>query len=159
MDSTEKSHIDRLIEKLLDKSNEDPMKFGDQLVRIGGEEIQEKLIHVLKSGEMDDAFLATKVLSMMDNKELALDALFEVIHRPANQHQNGGLVSLVEEFDIIDKFVDLFRVYLLGISNRLHWRRFIWITQNLTSRQEHSRKPRNIGIIFSIIRLTETILN
>lgn len=114
MDNTDKSHVDRLIEQLLDKSNEDPMKYGDQLVRIGGEEIQEKLIHVLKSGEMDDAFLATKVLSMMENKQQALDALFEVIHRPANQHQNGGLVSLVEEFDIIDKFVDLFRVYLFG---------------------------------------------
>lgn len=114
MDSTENNHIDRLIEKLLDKSIEDPMKYGDQLVRIGGEEVQGKLIHVLKTGEMDDAFLATKVLSKMDDKQIALDALFEVIHRPANQHQNGGLVSLVEEFDIIDKFVDLFRVYLFG---------------------------------------------
>ncbi|GAB2995003.1 hypothetical protein GCM10027284_12010 [Cyclobacterium sediminis] len=114
MDSTENNHIDRLIGKLLDQSNEDPMKYGDQLVRIGGEEVQGKLIHVLKSGEMDEAFLATKVLSRMENKQITLDALFDVIHRPANQHQNGGLVSLVEEFDIIDKFVDLFRVYLFG---------------------------------------------
>ena len=76
MDSTEKSHIDRLIDKLLDKSNEDPMKYGDQLVRIGGEEVQEKLIHVLKSGEMDDAFLATKVLSRMENKPIANTMIF-----------------------------------------------------------------------------------
>tara|TARA_R110001599_G_scaffold256632_2_gene456867 strand:+ start:142 stop:756 length:615 start_codon:yes stop_codon:yes gene_type:complete len=114
LDMVEKSNIDKLIDNLLNKSKDEPMKYGEQLVRIGGSEIQEKLIHVLKNGDMDDAFLATKVLALMDNKQASLDALFEVIHLPANQNKNGGLVSLIEEFDIIDKFVDLFRIYLFG---------------------------------------------
>jgi len=114
MDSVEKSNIDKLVDNLLDKTKDEPMKYGEQLVRIGGSEVQEKLIHVLKSSDMEDAFLATKVLSMMDNKSATLDTLFEVIHLPSNQQNNGGLVSLVEEFDIIDKFVDLFRIYLFG---------------------------------------------
>ncbi|EPR67518.1 hypothetical protein [Cyclobacterium qasimii] len=114
MESFEKNNIDKLIDNLLDKAKEEPMKYGDQLVRIGGSEVHEKLLHVLKTGDMDDAFLATRVLAMMDNKPATLDALFEVIHLPANQQNNGGLVSLVEEFDIIDKFVDLFRIYIFG---------------------------------------------
>ena len=114
MESVEKSNIDKLIDNLLDKAKEEPMKYGEQLVRIGGDEVHGKLIHVLKTSDMEDAFLATKVLSMMENKSATLEVLFDVIHHPSNQHNNGGLVSLVEEFDIIDKFVDLFRIYIFG---------------------------------------------
>lgn len=117
MDSAEKSNINKLIEGLLDKNKEEPMKYGEQLVRIGGSEVQEKLIQVLQSGNTEDAYLATRVLALMDNKSMALDALFEVIHLPSNQHNNGGLVSLLEEFDLINSFVDLFRIYLFGNFN------------------------------------------
>ena len=117
MDSPGKSNLDKLIEGLLDKTQGEPMKYGDQLVRIGGTEVQERLIQVLQSENMEDAYLATRVLAQMDNKSTSLDALFKVIHLPSNQHNNGGLVSLLEEFDLATSFVDLFRIYLFGNFN------------------------------------------
>jgi hypothetical protein len=117
MDLAEKSNIDRLMERLLDKTQAEPMKFGNQLVSIGGTEVQEGLIQVLQSGNMEHAYLATRVLAQMDNKSTSLDALFEVIHLPSNQHNNGSLVSLLEKFDLTNSFVDLFRIYLFGNFN------------------------------------------
>jgi hypothetical protein len=106
--------IDDLILKFLNKEESDPYHYGDKLAKIGSPEVKEKLIAVVKEGDMDNAFLAAKVLGSMDDNEDALTAILEVIHLPANRGVNGGLVSLLEEFDLSEKFVDIFRIYLFG---------------------------------------------
>jgi len=106
--------IDDLILKFLNKEESDPYHYGDKLAKIGSPEVKEKLIAVVKGEDMDNAFLAAKVLGSMDDNEDALTAILEVIHLPANRGVNGGLVSLLEEFDLSEKFVDIFRIYLFG---------------------------------------------
>lgn len=108
------NNIDDLIGKLLDKEQKDPYLYGDKLKKIGTQEVFEKLISVVKGGNMEEAFIATKVLGQMEDNEAALDAVLEVIHDPTNKNTNGGLVSLLEEFDLSGKFVDVFRIYLFG---------------------------------------------
>lgn len=107
-------NIDSLIQKLLDKEEGDPYKYGDLLVKTESPEARDKLIEVVKSGDMEAAFVAAKVLGQMKDIEGALEAILEVIHLPANKDKNGGLVSLLGAYDLTDKFVDIFRIYLFG---------------------------------------------
>ncbi|WP_375585502.1 HEAT repeat domain-containing protein [Cyclobacterium xiamenense] len=112
---TEAEKISEWIARLLDEQEAEPLRHAARLAGIGGPQVQDELLRVLKEGSMEQAFLATKALAMMETgKEESLDALLEVIHRPANAGKNGGLVSLLEEFDLSEKFVDLFRIYLFG---------------------------------------------
>lgn len=111
---TMQKEIDDLIIKLLNKDEGDPYHYGDKLVKIGTPEVKEKLIAIVKGDDMENAFLAAKVLGKMEDNEVGLNAIFEVIHLPANRGVNGGLVSLLENFDLRDKFVDIFRIYLFG---------------------------------------------
>ncbi|NHE55575.1 HEAT repeat domain-containing protein [Cyclobacterium plantarum] len=107
--------INGLLEKMLDKDQEEPLKYGEHLARMGNPEVRQKLIQVMNEGDMDEAFLAAKTLSMIpEERDKSLDALLVVIHKPTNHAHNGGLVSLLEEFDLSQKFVDLFRIYLFG---------------------------------------------
>ena len=106
--------IDELMLKFLNKEEGDPYYYGDKLAKIGSAEVREKLIAVVKGEDMDNAFLASKVLGKMEDNGEGLDAILEVIHLPANRGSNGGLVSLLEDFDLSDKFVDIFRIYLFG---------------------------------------------
>ena len=107
-------HIDDLILKFLNKDEGDPYYYGNKLAKIGTPEVKEKLIDVVKGEDMDNAFMAAKVLGGMEENADALDAILEVIHLPANRGVNGGLVSLLEDFDLSEKFVDIFRIYLFG---------------------------------------------
>nr|MBI1231547.1 HEAT repeat domain-containing protein [Cytophagales bacterium] len=106
--------IDDLMRKFLDKDESDPYRFGDKLAKIGSPEVREKLIAVVKGGDLDNAFLAAKILGKMEDNAEGLNAVLEVIHSPANRGKNGGLVSLLEDFDLSEKFVDIFRIYLFG---------------------------------------------
>lgn len=115
MSEENEEKINGLLEKMLDKEQEEPLKYGEHLARIGGPELRQRLIRLMKEGDMEQAFLGGKTLSMMpEEKDKSLDALLEVIHHPANHPHNGGLVSLLDEFDLSQKFVDLFRIYLFG---------------------------------------------
>lgn len=111
---TMEQQVDDLLNKFLNKDEADPYFYGDKLAKIGTPEVKEKLIAVLKGEDLDNAFLAAKVLGSMEDNADALNALLDVIHLPANKKANGGLVSILEDFDLSEKFVDIFRIYLFG---------------------------------------------
>ncbi|WP_209329025.1 HEAT repeat domain-containing protein [Lunatimonas salinarum] len=106
--------LDGLFERFLNKTTETPLYFGQKLAKIGTEEVKERLLEVVRGEDMDNAYLAVKALSMMENKGDVLRELFATIHRPANRDKNGGLVSLLEDFDLSEYFVDIFRLFLFG---------------------------------------------
>jgi hypothetical protein len=144
LDPEQENKIKSLIDRLLDKSEEQPLRFGEKLAKIGGPQVREALLEVLKQGDMEDAFLATKVLSLMEEKEETLDTLLEVIHLPGNRNHNGGLVSLLEEFDLSDKFVDLLRIYLFGnfkasalAKEHLDYTEFVLSPRTLKKAEKH----------------------
>lgn len=113
--NAEEGKISALIAKLLDEKEEEPLRYAEYLARMESPEVHRQLLEVLNRDNMDDAFLAAKTLSLMkEDKDKSLDALLDVIHKPSNTSRNGALVSLLEEFDLSDKFVDLFRIFLFG---------------------------------------------
>ncbi|MCC5937074.1 MAG: HEAT repeat domain-containing protein [Lunatimonas sp.] len=106
--------LDGLFVRFLDKGTETPLYFAEKLAKIGTDEVKERLLEIVGGEDMENAYLAVKALSLMENREDVLDSVFAAIHRPANRDKNGGLVSLLEDFDLSEHFVDVFRVFLFG---------------------------------------------
>lgn len=106
--------IQDLIQKMCDKNEAEAYRHADKLAALGTEEVMQALLEVLTSEDLDDAYLAARALSKMDNNQMALVSLFEVIHDKKNQSRNGGFVQMLEGFDLAESFVDLLRIYLFG---------------------------------------------
>lgn len=107
-------NIDILVQRMIDKDEKEAFKYADQLGKIGTEEVLDKMLFILKSHDTENVYLASKVLGMVENNERALGPLLEVIHDKNNIKSNGGLVESLEFFDLREKFVDIFRIYLFG---------------------------------------------
>lgn len=106
--------IDILIQRMTDKEEREAYKYAEKLAGIGTEEVAQKALALLESRDMENAYLASKVLGMMQDNHFALDPLLKIILDKENLHQNGALVESLEAFDLREKFVDVFRLYLFG---------------------------------------------
>ncbi|MGY6743690.1 MAG: HEAT repeat domain-containing protein [Cecembia sp.] len=106
--------VDYLLQKMCDKNESEAYLYADKLAKINSEEVMQKLISILKEGDIENAYLAARALGKMERKQEALDTLLETIHDKKHQAHNGGLVEMLEHFDLSDKFVDIFRIYLFG---------------------------------------------
>ncbi|MFD2036143.1 HEAT repeat domain-containing protein [Belliella marina] len=106
--------IPYLLEKMCDKSENEAYDYADKLAEIGTEEVVDQLIEIIKGDDLDNAYLAARALGKIENNQKALDPLLEVIHDSGNKNKNGQFVQALEGFDLSNKFVDLFRVYLFG---------------------------------------------
>jgi predicted DNA-binding protein len=106
--------IQNLIQKMCDKDEAEAYIYADKLAQIGTKEVIQALLEVLKSEDIEDAYLAARALSRMENNQEALVSLFEVIHDKKNQNRNGGFVQMLEGFDLTESFVDILRIYLFG---------------------------------------------
>ncbi|MBS9524607.1 HEAT repeat domain-containing protein [Litoribacter ruber] len=107
-------NIEYLLEKMCNPQEEEAYKYADELAEIGGEEVLQRLITLIKSEDKECAFLAARSLSKIENNQEALDPLLEAIHEKDNKNQNGAFVQALEGFDISSKFVDILRIYLFG---------------------------------------------
>lgn len=103
-----------LIEKMCDKTDDESYIYADKLAAIRTEEVLNELIKILKGEDLDNAYLAARALSKMDNNQEALEPMLEVVHDKANKNRNGAFVQALEGFDISSKFVDIVRIYLFG---------------------------------------------
>ncbi|HLT06549.1 MAG TPA: HEAT repeat domain-containing protein [Cyclobacteriaceae bacterium] len=108
------SSIDLLIEKLMDKNEQEAFKYAEKLAAIGGEEVYHKTLELLRSEDWEVSSLAAKVLSRLEQREQALNILMEIIHDKSNALRSGELVEALEAFDLSNHFVDVLRIYLFG---------------------------------------------
>jgi HEAT repeat protein len=106
--------IDILVQKMIDREEKESYKYAEQLARIGSEEVMDKVLRILRGTDLDNAYLAAKVLGKMENRQMGLDPLLEVILDKENMAHNGALVEALEAFDLRHKFVEIFRLYLFG---------------------------------------------
>ncbi|MCH7412153.1 HEAT repeat domain-containing protein [Belliella sp. R4-6] len=106
--------IPYLLEKMCDKSESEAFDYADKLAEIGTEEVVDLLIEIIKGEDLDNAYLAARALSKIENNQKALDPILEAIHDNNNKNKNGQFVQALEGFDLSNKFVDLFRIYLFG---------------------------------------------
>lgn len=106
--------VEQLIARMCDPQEKEAYLYADKLSKIGNQEVIGELITILKAENYENALLAARALGNIENNQEALEHLFEVIHRNENRLQNGGFVQTLEGYDLSDRFVDLFRLYLFG---------------------------------------------
>jgi len=106
--------IQSLFNKITDPNESDAYHFADKLGSIADEDAKNKLIELVSAEDWEVAYLACRALSKTEWNEEALDAIFEKIHDRKNRAFQGAFVQILEEFDLSNRFVDIFRVYLFG---------------------------------------------
>lgn len=106
--------IQKLFDRMSDPKESEAYYFADKLGSIADEEAKDRLIELVKGDVWEVAYLACRSLSKSRFQEEALDAIFETIFDRKNKSVQGEFVQILEEFDLADRFVDVFRVYLFG---------------------------------------------
>lgn len=105
---------EHLIQELLDPNNEEAFFTAKKLAKIADGEVGDRLLSLIEGGDVEQAHLSCLTLSLMATKQDYLPAILEKILDPENTNASGSMVQLLEEFDLSESFVSLFRVYLFG---------------------------------------------
>lgn len=106
--------LERLFEKMCDPKESDAYVFADKLGIKADEEAKNRLIELVKGEDWEVAYLSCRALSKTHWQEEALDAIFSVIFDRKNKERQGAFVQILEEFDLSQRFVDIFKIYLFG---------------------------------------------
>jgi hypothetical protein len=106
--------LDNIIEKMCEESASKAYDYSDQLVRIGGEDVLNKMIELLKSDNNEVQYLASRTLGLLENHEEALAPLLEAIFDNDNKSNQGMLAEHLDEYDCSQQFVKVFKLYLFG---------------------------------------------
>lgn len=106
--------IEKLFERILDPKEEDAYHYADKLGKLADENAKDKLIELVKGDNWEIAYLACRALSKTSWNEESLDVIFDKIFDKANKSVQGAFTQILEEFDLSERFVDVFRVYLFG---------------------------------------------
>ncbi len=106
--------IDKIVAQIEDNLESEAFRYSDQLAKIGNEYVIRRMIELLYSDNPETKYLAARTLGKIENNSPALEPLFEAINDKRNQHYNGGMVEALEGFDVSEKFVEIFKLYLFG---------------------------------------------
>jgi len=104
----------KLFDKICDPNEKEAFYFAEKLGKINTVEVKDKLIELVKGDNWEVAYLACKALSKTSFNKESLEAIFEAIRDKKNQKHQGAFVQILEEFNLSESFVDIFRVYLFG---------------------------------------------
>lgn len=99
---------------MCDPKESEAYYFADKLGSVANEEAKDKLIEVVKGDNWELAYLACRALSKTMFQEEALDVIFDAIFDKKNKSVQGAFVQILEDFDLSDRFVDVFKVFLFG---------------------------------------------
>lgn len=106
--------IQKVLNRMCDPKEEEAYHFADKVGSMADEETKHQLISLVKGDQWEIAYLACRALSKTNWNEEALDAIFEAALDKKNKTVQGVFIQILEEFDLSERFVDLFRVYLFG---------------------------------------------
>ena len=106
--------LDNIIDKMSEDSASKAYDYSDQLVRIGGEDVLNKMIGLLQSPSTDVQYLASRTLGLMGDHEAALLPLFDAIFNVHNKLIQGMLAEYLDEYDCSQYFVKVFKLFLFG---------------------------------------------
>jgi hypothetical protein len=106
--------IERLLAKMCDSEEKEAYFFADKLGKLIDDAGKERLIELVKGEKWELGYLAARALSHSTYKDESLDAIFETIGNKIHRSHQGAFVQVLELFDLSDRFVDIFKVYLFG---------------------------------------------
>lgn len=106
--------IKKLVSKLTGSLQDNAYKTSDALARIGTREVLDAMIELLQNPNPESRIMAARTLGKMENNNEALPPLLDAIKSKDNADIAGELMVALEEFDVSDSYVDLFRLFLFG---------------------------------------------
>jgi hypothetical protein len=106
--------IQKVFDRMCDPKEAEAYFFADKLGGLVDEEAKDKLIELIGGDHWELAYLACRALSKTKFQEEALDVIFETIFDKKNKSVQGAFVQILEEYDLSDRFVDVFKVFLFG---------------------------------------------
>lgn len=106
--------IQSLITRMCDPKEKEAYFFADKLGELLDRDNKAAVIALVRDDNWEIAYLACRALSKSKFNEEALDAVFETINDRKNKNHQGAFVQILEDFDLSDRFVDIFRVFLFG---------------------------------------------
>ncbi len=106
--------VQKLVDQMCDPSESNAYFFADKLGKAADEKVKEKLIELVNGDNWEHAYLASRALSLSKFKDEGLDAILEAIFDKKNKTHQGAFVQIMEEFDLSERFVDVFKIYLFG---------------------------------------------
>ncbi|MEQ8575325.1 MAG: HEAT repeat domain-containing protein, partial [Fulvivirga sp.] len=106
--------IPALINSLNGSLPENAYEISDTLGHIGEEEVLVAMLKLLSHENDENRIIASRTLGKLKDNAAALPNLLEVITAKENVSIAGDLLVALEGFDISDRFVEIFKLYLFG---------------------------------------------
>lgn len=104
--------ISALVEQLSGELDDQAIKASDHLAQKNSEEVISEVIKLLDHSSDETKILAARTLGLIKDNQAALDSLLEAIDK--NPKIAGELLIHLENFDLSDKYVPLFKLSLFG---------------------------------------------
>ena len=106
--------IQKALDRMCDPKESDAYHYADKVGAMADEETKGVLLNLVRGEDWEMAYLACRALSKTSWNDDALEAIFEAIFDKKNKARQGAFVQILEEFNLSEYFVDVFRVYLFG---------------------------------------------
>ena len=106
--------IQKALDRMCDPKESDAYHYADKVGAMADEETKGVLLNLVRGEDWEVAYLACRALSKTSWNDDALEAIFEAIFDKKNKARQGAFVQILEEFNLSEYFVDVFRVYLFG---------------------------------------------
>ncbi|MEY2704114.1 MAG: hypothetical protein RL407_176 [Bacteroidota bacterium] len=106
--------IQKALDRMCDPKESDAYHYADKVGAMADEETKGILLNLVRGEDWEVAYLACRALSKTSWNDDALEAIFEAIFDKKNKARQGAFVQILEEFNLSEYFVDVFRVYLFG---------------------------------------------
>ena len=102
------------VEQLSGELNDKAYKASDALGRIGSENVVQAMIKLLEHPYPESRIIAARTLGLVENNSEALMPLLEAIKNKDNRGITGDIMVALDDFDVSDIYVELFKLYLFG---------------------------------------------
>ncbi len=106
--------ITKYVEQLSGELNEKAFKASDSLGHIGSEEVVTAMISLLNHPYAESRIMAARTLGLVENNDNAIAPLMDAIKNKENSNIAGDMLVALEDFDLSELYVELFRLYLFG---------------------------------------------
>lgn len=107
-------NVTELVEQLSGELSDNAHEASDALGRMGTDIVVNEMINLLTHPQADSRYMAARTLGLIENNSMALAPLLEAIHKKENATIAGDLLATLEDFDVSDQYVELFKFYLFG---------------------------------------------
>lgn len=107
--------IKEMIEALSAKPlNDSVYETSDDLARKGSDEVLSAMLELLNHESLETRFLAARTLGKIKDNQSALEPVLSAINEKENSTVAGDLLATLEPYDLSEKYIELFKLYLFG---------------------------------------------